>query len=292
MKKAGQTDPHLVQQLMLKSGLDKQLDQSPRMLQAGFLQARHKAQFQGFSEDELDEIYRLLGIVYDAKKLKEIVQGRLSANLTEKDAKYALEGLDSPLGRKITKIEEDSSSPEAFAESMTMADKLRSDASRVALIRKLDRAFGTIESGMDASLHTSIALYTATAELYPQESKPSHEDIIAMAKQDTEAIRPQIEKAGLGLLLYSYRSLSESEIEQYIAFGESESAKQYIATGHVAINEALLQGTRELGAEIGKLIMKREATETWSPDSTQKEERSGHSNDHEKSKLEVHGEGI
>jgi hypothetical protein len=260
---------------MVKSGIDKQLDQSPRMLQAGFLQARQSEQFQGFSSEELDEIYRLLGTVYGARKLKASVQSRLTEKLSEPEARYALQWQDSPLGRKITKLEEESSSPEAFAESKAMADRLLGDASRVNLIRRLDRAFRLMESGMDASLQTTIALYTATAALYPQESRPTHEEIVVMAEHDTETIRPQIEKAGLGLLLYTYRSLSESEIEQYVAFGES--ARKYVVSGHAAINEALSQGTRELGTEIGKMLMKREQTENWSPSSIQHDAQQGDS---------------
>lgn len=248
--------PHLIDQLMRKSGIDKQLEQQPRMVLAVFLQAKHKLKSQGYLDQEIEEFLRLIKVHFKPRKLKNIVKKYLKTNIKVQDIENAINWLDSPLGRKLTKLEEESSSPEAFAESKIMADELLGDVSRVDLIKRLDRVFGLIESGMDASLHTTIAFYTAVAAAYPKETRPSEEDIYSMATHDTEASRPQVERAALVLLLYTYRALSEPEIEKYIAFGDSESGKRYVAVGHTAIKEALVQSTRNLGAEIRIMIKK------------------------------------
>ena len=257
IKRGEQADPQLVQQLMRKSGLDVQLEQYPGMIQAGLVQARKDEQLQNFADDEFNELVGLVGTAYNAQQLKEGVQRWLSAHLSETDMKSALAWLGSPIGEKITRLEVDASIAEVFAASRSMAIQLASDPARVALIKKLDHAMKGTESAMNAVQYTSMALLTAVYTEYSPELRPSAEEIEAVARKSIETIRQQFEPLTLHYFLYTYRPLSDAELAQYIAFCESAAGKKYIEVGHAALNDVMLQASRELGADVGKMFMRR-----------------------------------
>jgi len=258
IRRGEQADPKLVQELMVRSGLDKQLEQYPRMIQSGLEQYRKNAELQNYTDEEFAELLRHVQIAYGPEKLKDSVQRGVSGGMSDADLRPVLAWLGSPTGEKITRLEENASTPEAFAESQTIADALRNDPARVDLIQKLDRAMKGTESAIRSTQYTNTALLTAVYAEYPPGSRPSAEEIDELARSSTEMFRRQLKQVALRYFLYTYRSLSDVEIDQYMAFCGSDAGKKYIEVGHAALNNAMLQAGRELGTEVGKMLMQRE----------------------------------
>lgn len=252
LNKGDQADQQLVQLLMLKSGLDKQLDHYPRMIQSGFEQAQTNSQLQIFTAEEVQMFVGMMGSAYESGKLKNSIQLSLSNSLSSTEIQISLNWLGSPLGEKITKLEEDTSTPEAFEESQAMADRFVNDLARIALITKLNRVMIVTEAAMEAAKYTSVTLLTAVYAEYPADARPSSEEIIDIAEKNTNELRPKLEQMTQNHLLYTYRSVSNEDLEKYISFGESGAGSHYVAACHNAIREALLQATRDFGAQIRK----------------------------------------
>ncbi len=258
MRRGEQSGPQLVQQLMVRSGLDKQLDQYPGAIQTGLTKYRAASQLENLTDGEFDELIRLVGISYNPRRLKDGVQQWLARTMSDADLRSVLAWLGSPTGERITKLEEDVSTPDGFARSQSTADELMKDAARVELVKKLDRAMKGTESAVNSVHYTTMVLLTAAFAAYPPELRLSAEEINDLAIRTTEPSRPLLERAALRYFLYSYRSLSDDEINLYIAFSESDAGKRYIEAGHAGVNDAMLQASRDLGTRIGEMIMKRE----------------------------------
>ena len=93
----------LVQTLMHKSGLKKQIEQIPQLLQAEL--DRQQMEAKGLTQEDFNKISRWRDLRLTQRRSMTAVQTYIKSNLPENDTRAVLEWLDSPLGRKITRLE-------------------------------------------------------------------------------------------------------------------------------------------------------------------------------------------
>ncbi len=244
------TDPRSVQTLMNKSGLDKQLEQIAPMVQSGITRANQQS--KALSPEALNALGGMAARAFDAKALKEKVRKHIQANLSGTDIQAALAWLGSPLGEKITKLEEDASTPAAYAEMQKTAGKLARNAGRIDLAGKLDNAVKATETGVAVALNIQTALFAALTSAAPPDKRPSMEDIEKEVMKSKGQIRSAVEQDTLLTFLYTYRSLSDAEINKYIDFAESASGKKYHAVLAGGANAAMTDAARILGSLIAQ----------------------------------------
>jgi hypothetical protein len=249
------SDSRSIQTLMIKSGLSKQLEQIAPMVQAAVTQQNQGS--QALSPEEVKELSGMAARAFGAKALKEKVQKHIQANLSETDIQAALAWLSTPLGEKITKLEEDASTPAAYGEMQKMADKLTGNAGRVDLARKLDNAVKATETGVAVALNTQTALIAALTSGAPPEKRPTIENIEKEVMKNKGQIQSTVEQATLLSFLYAYRSLSDAEIGKYIDFAGSASGKKYHAVTAEGVTAAVTNAARVLGNLIAQKASKK-----------------------------------
>ncbi len=249
------TDPRSIETLMIKSGLSKQLAQIAPMVQAGMAQQNQKS--EALSPEQMNELSGMADRAFDAKVLIEKVQKHLQANLSETDVQAALAWLRSPLGEKITKLEEDASTPAAYAEMQKTADKLTGNAGRVKLARKLDNAVKATEAGVAVALNTQTAMIAALTSKAAPENRPTMEDIEKEVNKNRGQIQSAVEQGTLLSFLYTYRSLSDAEIGKYIDFASSASGKKYHAVTAEGVTAAVTGAARVMGGLLAQSAGKK-----------------------------------
>jgi len=237
--------PRSIETLMVKSGLNKQLEQTAPMFQAGMAQQNQES--KALSPEEINELSGIAARAFDPKTLKENVQKYLQANLSETDIQAALAWLNSPLGERITRLEEDGSTPAAYAEMQKMAGSLTGNAGRVELARKLDNAVKATETGLAVALNIQTAMIAALTSGTAPEMRPTMDNIEKEMGKNKGQIRFAIEQATLLSFLYSYRGLSDAEIGKYIDFANSASGKKYHAVTSEGVNAAMTKAAHVLG---------------------------------------------
>ena len=264
MAKEKKSDPQLVQTLMIKSGLNKQLEQLAPMVQTSISQQNQGA--NALSADELDMLSGMAAEAFDAKALKDKVQRHIQTNLPETDIRAALAWLNSPLGAKITKLEEDASTPAAYEEMQKLGSQLTGNAGRVDLIRKLDNASKATETAVAVMLNTQMALIAALTSGVPPEKRPTIENIEKEVLKNKGQIQSAVEQATLLTLLYTYRSLSNAEIGKYIDFARSASGKKYNTVTSEAVTAAVTNAAHVLGSLIAENAVKKATDEPGKQD--------------------------
>jgi hypothetical protein len=243
-------DPGSVETLMVKSGLSKQLEQVAPMMQDGMAQQNQGP--NALSPEKMTELSGLAAKAFDAKVLREKVQKHIQANMSEADVQAALSWLRSPLGEKITKLEEEASTPAAYAEMQKMADKLTGNSGRVELARRLDNAVKATETGVAVALNTQTAMIAALTSGTAPEERPTMNDIEKEVAKSKGQIRSAVEQSTILSFLYAYRSLSDAEIGKYIDFASSASGKRYHAVTAEGVNVAMSSAARVLGGLIAQ----------------------------------------
>ncbi len=248
----------LVRELYAKSGMEKQLEQVPLMIQAGFDQAAleddHIRQLPG---NLISTMKALAKDAFAARGLRETMLSELKEKLTVQDLKEVLRWLNSPMGKKCTRLEEAASTPETLSAMQQYAAGLQNSpptAERLNVLRQLDSAVRATESSVEIAIGSQVAVASAIISTFPVEQQRPVADIA----RELEKERPQIEAAArmqtLLSLLYTYRSLTEAEVQEYIAFTTSPAGSKYHAVAIAAFKKALFVGSAKWGKAIGKAI--------------------------------------
>jgi len=244
-------DP-LVKTLMRASGLDRQIEQLPALVQMGI--SAQQQETQHLPADEYKRILALAKASFDATTMKNDVAGHIKANMSGKDITAALGWLESPLGRKITALEESASTPEAYAEMHSMGPKLIKDyegTSRLGKISRFDQATLATDRAVNLAADVQLALLTALSASMTEGIRPSYADLQeAVRKMKAELRKPMAELTALQFM-YTYRTLTESEIDQYIAFADSDAGKRYHRVTYAAVHDAVTRSARKFGARLG-----------------------------------------
>jgi hypothetical protein len=242
----------LVQILMHKSGLKKQIEQMPQLLQAELDQQQMET--EGLTKEDFNRFSRLAKSAFNAKTIHAAVQTYIKLNLPENDTKAVLEWLDSPIGRKITRLEEDASTVEAYAEMQAIGQKLleeNKESARIVKIDRLDNAIGATESTITTVLNIQLAMITSMSAATEADQRPSFEEVQDLVNMNKPRIQAAMKRLVQMQFLYTYRELTDNEIDRYTRFAESESGQRYHYVSIRAIDEALVRAARQIGSRIG-----------------------------------------
>lgn len=244
-------DP-LVRTLMLKSGMEKQIEQMPQLLQSELDQQQANA--GGMPREEFQRFSNITRSAFDAKAIHASVQAYIQSNLSEKDMKDVLEWLESPLGARITKLEEAASTAKAYEEMQAIGPKLLQEnqgSARMNRLMKLDEAVGVTRSSVNTIMNIQLAMITALSAAMEADKRPTFEDVQEVVKRNQPQMHAAMSRMVQMQFLYSYRELSDKEIDRYIRFAESMPGRRYHDVSIRALDEALVQAARRIGSRLG-----------------------------------------
>ncbi len=216
-----QTRSAMVTQIVAASGMDEMLEQLPAMVAMGFDQQPPppvgQEEFYKFRDTFLQSfdpvktkpaLVRFIEKRYDAQRYAEVV---------------AL--LDRPLSKKMTALELQAQTPEAFQEMMQFANSMLSQPSpqRLALVERLDRAQQATESMVEVQMMVPSAIMKNMNRIVPADKKMADDEIVQMLAQMREQSLPQVRQFIQLSMVYAYRSVSDDELEEYTQLVESDT---------------------------------------------------------------------
>jgi hypothetical protein len=257
----------LAQQIYAESGAERQLADSA----ADFPKAISDA-MQGsekplpFAPEQIEAAARR---AYDVSITARVVIDKLRTTLTGQDAKNVRAWLGSPLGRRITALEVAMGSPDADAAMQAYAESLHEHPpaeERMTLVHRLDEALRVTEGAVKVYTNMSVAIAVGVLDASPY----TDEDAVRKLKESIEEKNPEIAESVrqqvLLTLLYSYREVSDADLQRYIAFGQSPSGKRYQDAMIEGIDRALTVAGVRFGRELSNLTpLEKSEASTWNP---------------------------
>jgi hypothetical protein len=255
----------LIQELYVKSGLEKQVGQLPMLIQLGFDETvAAESHFKAMPQSEIREIRASIETVFAPGKLKKTILSECRDKLSIGDLKSVLEWLKSPIGTKLTQLEETASTPEKYSEMQQYALQLQKSPpppERLKTIQQLDSAMKATETGVEVAMNTQLAVAMGVVASLPQGQQPPNDHLVATIEQT----RPQVEDATraetLVSFLYTYSSVTSEELGRYMAFASSPAGNNYHNATISGLKKALLEGGYEWGRIIADII-KQSASKT------------------------------
>ena len=240
-----QTD--FLDELMEKSGLSEQVNQFPAYINQGMMQRKNT----GVSPQELESISRILNESFHPDALRKDIKANLKVSLSPIDIQGALKWLNSPLGEKITKLEELASTPQAQIEMQEQAEGLLSQGTRVEMAQRLDVAIRASEAQVTVIENMAIAAAVAAGSSLDGEEV----SLEAISEKVRAEVRPHYETYQIMTIvgfIFSYQSLTDEELVEYIEFAESKVGQRY----HQSMIEALDNAVTTASTKMGTLIAK------------------------------------
>ncbi len=237
--------------LMELSGLNTQLEQTPRVLREAFGRERAQdAEVRDLPQARFNEIDRKMAIAFDPAVLREDLRSRLKAGLAPGEIEEIIAWLRSPLARKVTALEEEASRPEFYQERKEMIASSNAGAERILRIRRLDAAVKGTDSALNAAITTQTAILAALMSDFPPEKRPTVKEIQALLVRLSPDWRQSAERQTLLYFLDTYRTLTDEELDRYILFAVSASGQRYHEVVRDAIFAALTESSQALASKL------------------------------------------
>lgn len=226
----------LIAEALEISGTKKALETIPIHIRTQFeaRQTQLKAEHKG-------RVARILTDAFRAESLYGAVRGAFRTNYDPQRMSLAVAQLRSPLFRKAAALEIAASEPGAQQDLERFAMGLQGDIpppARVALVQRHEAAMRSAELQIEMAVVAFQAVARALEPVLPSEKRPTaRETEIAVGQMRAQG--ESLIRAALVRWLYTYRSLTDEELATYVAFGESDSGRWFVATQRQGLLEAM-----------------------------------------------------
>lgn len=239
--------------LLVLSGLATQIGYYPDYIKSGLIKNTPTKVLTNGQQLFLD----FANQAYDPNRFRRNVFEHVKSTLTLEEVDLALTWLNSPLGKKITKLEAQASKPEMRVAIIDNMDDLLSQEDRLELAKQLNDAARLVNASLNRVENIRTAIYLAMSLSEPEESRMSIQEIKQRVKKQRVDMTAQYEKKILATLIYTYQGLSKEELKQFIARAESERGRKYYSVMNEALNVAMVHGGNTLGELLAEHKIKR-----------------------------------
>jgi len=159
---------------------------------------------------------------------------------TLQDPNPALQFFQSPLGRKIVNAELTATRPDQLAKNAQGLPKMQATDNRLLIIGHLVNALPAKEAGAEVSLAIAGVAADSLSSMIP--GLMGGGTTQAMLDGQRQRLMAQISNDMSNTLLYVYRDLSDSELDEFSTFAESSEGKAYYQAALAAIRAGLAVG--------------------------------------------------
>ena len=242
----------IAEDLLRKCGLWEQLSSVEPQVQAGFSQAMSVAQ-PGPSAAEAERLARVIKSSYAASRLRATASQVIAEGLAEQHVADLVRWYASPVGVAITKAEEQFSASqgeprEVAASGAAMLE--RSTGQRRELIDAIMRETKAVDAAVEMTLSVALAVQRGISAAMPSASNMTGADITAALESQRPRLVDAYSKLTAASFALTYKSVSDADLERYVAFIKSPAGQHFSALAMRALDAALSKATEELGRNL------------------------------------------
>jgi hypothetical protein len=214
-------------------------------------QRQFRSIFAGIGD--ADQAQRLQGIFAGAFRPDAFygpLRARLNQYLTPARTPILLQWLSTPLSRRVVELESKASSPQARADLERFAGSVQNEPppqTRMNLVQRLDSARRSSEFRVEIAMVLIRNVHQALGS-----GGSTRESDAAIDRLRSEMWRTARDGTLLHFL-YTYRGLSDAELEEYVRFWESDDGRWFTPILHEGFLDAIRSVTDDLLARLRRL---------------------------------------
>jgi len=249
-------------EIIKEAGIAKQTNSLTEMALASFEEKYKEADTSKIPsfDEKLLRFKDVIRLATNSQRINEHIQKNIAADLTIPELEQVLKWYQSPLGKKIAEIEFSSySEKKEHVNTLRLAFRLTryQTTSRANLFSRLDEA--TYSSEAMVELQTSLIVQNQILDLVLSDSdKLDQAKIDEIIKNFETEIDPYLDMFAAQYVfagfVYTYRGLTEPELEEYLSFSETEAGRHYYAILKKKSNAALLDSNKRILTSIIRVM--------------------------------------
>ncbi|HSE60122.1 MAG TPA: hypothetical protein VLA99_15590 [Nitrospiraceae bacterium] len=248
-----------VSKVLRFTGVQRQIHAIPGYVLAGFDRSNGN-----LASKRQAVVRRVITQAFDADQIERRVTAKVSKDLSKETAGKIAAWLQSDLGRKISALEERGWTASAKQIEPVVAqlekidlEKLEKDAPqtvRLKLIRRLDHSTNATETLVDLSEASAFGAATVLDAARPVDQRLGIDRVRVQIDQDRPKLRMQSQRITTATFLLTYETLTDAELERYVEFLESDPGREYLATAHDALKDALYEASETMNHGLSALF--------------------------------------
>jgi len=242
------------------SGLTATIMQVPEHMQAG-LQTSQQTKQSSISGTDYGTLQKIFSDTFSAQAIKQDVVEYLGQTYDQGRYTSLVELLQSPLAKRMTALEVATGTPEEFQNMLHYATDLATDppsAKRVALVAELDKVSHATELTATLQIETLRSMLGAFASYSPEGDSATREKMNHIVNGGREQIVTTAHQLVIVSYLYTYRDVSDEDLNNYIAIYRNTDLQWYLDTASSALVKAIENSSVAAGRRIAKHVSARE----------------------------------
>jgi len=218
----------LVDSAIELSGVAPVLESFPEQLSA----MEQQRQMVSEAPETEARVYQALLDAYDVVQARQLLFDYLLQNADPATLKAAVATLETPLLRRITAEEVAASAGQASGDLLRYLGDLQSappTQERIGLIRQIVETAHMSETAVDLALTVVAGVQEALNQTLPEEKRKNPEELAEMLDNLRPALAKGLQQQMIYGSFYTYRNLSDDELEGYIAYLSGEVGQGFTA---------------------------------------------------------------
>jgi hypothetical protein len=252
--------PDRLSEFIKLSGLDTAFDHLAAQVKLSMKQALPNSPLPAADQQKmLAAVDPAADAAFAPETLKHDFLLAIDGKLSNADLGKLIAFLKSPLGARMTALEQASRSPNKQIRIRKMAgellEQLKNDPERAKLLEHMDRSLRLTEIATDIALNLGRASAIGMAAADERTAALSDDAIAAMdaaLQRMRPAMTQQVKEQILLSMTYTYRDASVPELRQYLKFLTSPAGKKLYGVLMPAMNTVLTKA----GGEFGHALMR------------------------------------
>ena len=226
----------LITETLEISGTKKALETIPAHIRAQF-----EARQTPLKPEERARVAKILGDAFRTDVLYGAVRGAFRTNYDPSRMGFVIGQLRTPLFRKAAALELAASEPGAKQDLERFAVGLQGDVpkpARVALAQRYEAAIRSAELQIEMGVVAYKAVTRSLEPVLPSEKRPTARET-DFAERTLRAQQDSLVRAALVRWLYTFRSLTDEELAEYVAFSETDAGRWFAGTQRKGLLDAM-----------------------------------------------------
>ncbi len=218
------------------SGTKRSLETIPAHIRAQF-----EARQTPLKPDEKTRVGKILGDAFRPDVLYSAVRGAFRTNYDPQRMNFVIGQLRTPLFRKIAALEVAASQPGARQDLERFTIGLQGDIpqpARVALVQRYEASMRSAELQIEMGVVAFRAVTRSLEPVLPSEKRLTAREADS-AERSLRAQQDGLVRAALVRWLYTFRSLTDEELAEYVAFAETDAGRWFVATQRKGLLDAM-----------------------------------------------------
>lgn len=230
-----------VDNLLLYSGILEQYGDIQDDVRAGLLDNRES--FPMLSDEDFKYLVSRVLTVFDPEEVLEGIRKEVLDSLSTMDITLLMQWYQSDLGKKITALEVEASTRESHRKMTALKELQLKKKERVAFAEKFDDLLNLSDFSMEYYRVQQNALINALIEIMGEPEQVNIQNYKDYASGQEPEVRKQAEEMVTVSVVFTYRRLTDSELEEYYNFNSKQytlKLSQAVFTGAIKAMRASL----------------------------------------------------